>query len=170
MNKTGEFNMTAFGLSESDLTYPEVSRLVKTVENPCARHGKAFQMLSTVRDRDTGRVQLQVNPLPSEINPETIVFPVLVTGTMKSGKSYLCNRLLDLSDDEGFKVNNSINQLTEGIWGCIDSASLRTSSIPSPVRIMYLDCESLQSNSCTLKDNLIFAIGMRVCSLLLLNT
>lgn len=150
LDKTGEFNLTAFGLTESDLTYPEPSRFTKNGDHQsCPRHGTAFQLISVENSDISGKSYLKLNPLPPDINPDTIVYPVLITGAPKSGKSYLANKLLGVTEEEGFQIDGSINPCTQGIWGCLGTPNLRgSSSIPSKVSILYLDCESLKSNSC----------------------
>ncbi len=91
---------------------------------------------------------------------------VAVAGPYRTGKSFLLNRLID-AHGGGFKVGNTINACTKGIWlwgePIYDKASGRT--------YVFLDTEGLNSTGENVTyDTQIFALSVLLSSVFIFNT
>lgn len=95
---------------------------------------------------------------PPSCDMRALVFPVFITGSTKSGKSHLMNRMMDREEGQGgFKVGQTIQHCTEGVWACFDRLSTRSLD-GAEVRVLFLDSETMNSNCCR------FGLSQRVCS------
>ena len=100
--------------------------------------------LSSQSDNPSG--QLCLLHLPPSIDQHTKIVPVFITGSPKSGKSHLMNRLIGSHDTgKAFPTGHTIDNCTQGVWGILDPTSIQTSDGVN-VQILFLDAESMSSN------------------------
>jgi len=129
-----------------------------------------FQLVVQEYTDGNSRPHLSACPLPESLSPNAMIFPVLITGTAKVGKSTLANKLLDREESNGFKIGHSVQAETKGIWACIDKTLVKTSFGNADAYILYLDCQTMATDCTSLEQNLLVALGIRICSAMLLNT
>ena len=66
---------------------------------------------------------------------------VAIAGLYRSGKSALLNKLLDIKNPNGFKVEESVNACTQGIWMWSDPQYNQSTD----TYIFFIDSEGLQN-------------------------
>ncbi|KAL4433549.1 hypothetical protein ABPG74_002946 [Tetrahymena malaccensis] len=92
---------------------------------------------------------------------------VSIVGLYRSGKSALLNKLLDIRQGEGFKVDDSVNACTMGIW----MWSNPEYNEKDDLYIFFIDTEGLQSVEQTQDHDIkIFTLTMLISSFFIYNS
>ena len=73
--------------------------------------------------------------------------PIIICGPYRTGKSFLANQILQRS--RGFKIGNSTNPCTTGIWVWEEpiETTVMTENSEKKVKCLILDCEGANSIS-----------------------
>ncbi|EAS06098.2 amine-terminal domain guanylate-binding protein (macronuclear) [Tetrahymena thermophila SB210] len=92
---------------------------------------------------------------------------VSIVGLYRSGKSALLNKLLDIRSGEGFKVDDSVNACTMGIWMWSNPQYNENDDL----YIFFIDTEGLQSVEQTQDHDIkIFTLTMLISSFFIYNS
>jgi hypothetical protein len=96
---------------------------------------------------------------------------VAVCGPYRSGKSFLCNQLIQKLN--GFEVGSTTRACTKGVWIWSSPLDLQVKMEDElvPIDMFFLDCEgtsSLERNSSI--DSLLLTVSIFMSSILIYNT
>lgn len=127
--------------------------------------GQPLQLVRIKNNRTFEIVPETADYLSKEIEGGVAVCSIV--GKYRTGKSFLLNRLLNLSENNGFNVSSSMNACTKGLWIWSKPIFIQKDN----VNIIFMDSEGLDSidrNSDT--DARLFALTVLLSSYFIYNS
>jgi hypothetical protein len=126
--------------------------------------GKALQLVRINENKKFELIEETVNFL-KEIDGGVAICSVV--GKYRSGKSFLMNKILELSGKNGFQVSSSVNACTKGLW--IWSKPIYNDK--ENMNIFFMDTEGLDSvDRDDQVDSKLFALSVLLSSYFIFNS